>query len=78
MESIEPFMTRQVVKINLDDVIDLLIEEQPKFISLSSNLRDQLKTIGRFNTVLLIASHLYMFIVLDPGSIVYKYIPPDK
>ena len=43
-------MTRQRIDITLDDVIKLLVDEQPRYNELSKDLRDQLENIGKFPT----------------------------
>jgi len=40
-------MTRQRIDITLDDVIKLLVDEQPRYSELSKELRDQLEKIGK-------------------------------
>ncbi|XP_076810972.1 RNA cytosine C(5)-methyltransferase NSUN2-like [Clavelina lepadiformis] len=45
VECVEPSMSKQVVKIKIGDVIKLLVEEQPKFNTLSDELRTRLSEI---------------------------------
>ena len=42
-------MTRQRIDVSMDDVIKLLVEEQPNYSDLSPELRAQLQDIGEYD-----------------------------